>query len=181
MLIFNTKSKQKTPSNPQNTLPSQKGIIRYHNEKLKAEIEQKNKELASNNIHLLQKTEFLQKLREELIKLDLLIDNKAAKKELKRIIYLLDEDFQRDEEWDQFIHHFDEVYDEFFKKLKAEYPKLTLKDHKLCAFLRMNLSTKEMAPLMNISVRGVEISRYRLRKKLDLDSSINLNEFMMEF
>ncbi|WP_373921469.1 helix-turn-helix transcriptional regulator, partial [Prolixibacter sp. NT017] len=69
----------------------------------------------------------------------------------------------------------------FFRRLKNEYPSLTPSDLKLCAYLRLNLATKEIAPLLNISVRGVEIRRYRLRKKLELPQEKNLVEFMMEF
>ncbi|HET8736159.1 MAG TPA: LuxR C-terminal-related transcriptional regulator, partial [Pricia sp.] len=61
------------------------------------------------------------------------------------------------------------------------FPKLTPKDLKLCAYLKMNLSTKEIAPLMGITIRGVEIHRYRLRKKLEMDSSQNLNNFLITF
>jgi DNA-binding CsgD family transcriptional regulator len=65
------------------------------------------------------------------------------------------------------------------KKLRNNYPELTPKDLRLCAYLRMNLSSKEIAPLLNISIRGVEISRYRLRKKLHLPRDANLTDFMM--
>ena len=77
--------------------------------------------------------------------------------------------------------HFNEVHRGFFDRLKRMYPSLTPKDLKLCAYLKMNLSTKEIATLTNVSIRGVEASRYRLRKKLELDSEINLNEFVMTY
>lgn len=160
---------------------SREELMAVKNEKLNAEIEHKNRELASTTMHLLQKSELLQKLRTELNRLRTYTDNPEAKKELKRIMGLLNDDTHLDEEWEQFFLHFDQVHSNFFKKLKEQHPQLTAKDQKLCAYLRMNLSTKEIAPLMNISVRGVEISRYRLRKKLDLDTGINLNEFLMEF
>ena len=69
--------------------------------------------------------------------------------------------------------------EEFMKKLKMGYPKLTPSDLRLCAYLRMNLSSKEIAPLLGISVRGVENHRYSLRKKMDLDIDVNLSEVMM--
>jgi DNA-binding CsgD family transcriptional regulator len=160
---------------------SQEALIEVKNEKLNAEIEHKNKELATTTMHLLQKSELIQKLRTELDRLRRIAEKPEARKELKRIIGLLNDDNQLDVEWEQFFLHFDRVHSDFFKRLKEKHPQLTAKDQKLCAYLRMNLSTKEIAPLMNISVRGVEISRYRLRKKLDLSSDVNLNEFMMEF
>lgn len=66
------------------------------------------------------------------------------------------------------------------KTLKDKYPDLTPSDLRLCAFLRMNLASKEIAPLLGISVRGVENHRYRLRKRLNLDADSNLTEFMIK-
>ena len=86
-----------------------------------------------------------------------------------------------DNNWKQFEYHFDQVHGDFLQQLRAVYPELTAKDQRLCAYLKMNFTTKEIAQLMNISVRGVEISRYRLRKKLQLNRDQNLNEFMMSF
>ena len=75
---------------------------------------------------------------------------------------------------------FDAIHNDFFKKLEARYPQLSYKDKMLCAYLKMNLISKEIAPLLNISVRGVEISRYRLRKKLNLDEKTNLADFLQK-
>ncbi|MEL7118866.1 MAG: triple tyrosine motif-containing protein [Bacteroidota bacterium] len=150
-------------------------------EKLNAEIAHKNRELTSTTMHLLQKSELINKVKNELDKLAKTSTHNPTQKELRRIKRLLQEDAQLDSEWEQFFYHFDQVHDQFFKRLKVRFPNLTPKDQKLCAYLRMNLSSKEIAPLLNISVRGVEISRYRLRRKLDLDTSTNLNEFMMGF
>ena len=82
--------------------------------------------------------------------------------------------------WEQFVSHFDEVNNDFLKKLKLKFPKLSKTDLKVCAYLQLNLSSKEIAQLMNISVRGVEIARYRLRKKLNLETEQNLNDFLNE-
>jgi DNA-binding CsgD family transcriptional regulator len=65
--------------------------------------------------------------------------------------------------------------------LSKHFPVLTVKDIKLCIYLKMNLSSKEIAPLLNISYRGVELHRYRLRKKLQLSPDTNLNKFMIDF
>jgi len=90
-------------------------------------------------------------------------------------------DERLEDDWEKFSYHFDQVHSNFIKRLKQGYPNLTPKDQKLCAYLRMNLTSKEIAPLLNISVRGVEISRYRLRKKLSLNKEENLSEFMMSY
>ncbi len=160
---------------------SKEELMVVKNEKLNAEINHKNKELASTTMHLLQKSELIQKLKTELDRITLSTKDLDAKKELKRIMGILRDDTQLDNEWEQFFVHFDQVHSDFFKRLRGKFPQLTAKDQKMCAYLRMNLSSKEIAPLMNISVRGVEISRYRLRKKMELDTEIHLNEFMMEF
>ena len=80
-----------------------------------------------------------------------------------------------------FETNFDQVHENFLSRLREAYPQLTSKDLRLCAYLRLNLSSKEIAPLLNISIRGVEISRYRLRKKLDLDHREHLADFILRF
>ena len=150
-------------------------------EKLQSEIDFKNKELASSTMHLLQKNSTLNKVREDIEKIQKRLQNEEAKKEVRKVLSVLKDDERLEEDWENFSYHFDQVHSNFIKRLKQEYPNLTPKDQKLCAYLRMNLSTKEIAPLLNISVRGVEISRYRLRKKLELKKEENLSSFMMEF
>lgn len=158
---------------------SESEIIKLRNDKLRAEVSHKNAELASTTMHLVQKSEMLQNIKKDLT--DLAEDgDESVKKRVKQIQRLITEDVRLDKNWERFETHFDQVHENFFKNLRAKYPELTPKDQKLCAYLRMNLATKEIAPLLNISVRGVEISRYRLRKKLNLDSDTNLVSFIME-
>jgi len=78
-----------------------------------------------------------------------------------------------------FARAFDEVHEEFLDRLKARYPTLTPTELRLCAFLKMNINTKEIAPLMNISVRGVEICRYRVRKKMGISRETNLTTHIL--
>ena len=82
-----------------------------------------------------------------------------------------------------YIHerHFDAVHTGFLQKLQKDYPGVTPQELKLSAYLRMNLSTKEIANLMQITPRSVEVARYRLRKKLALDTEANLASFMMNY
>ena len=80
-----------------------------------------------------------------------------------------------------FQNTFDSVHHDFFKRLEKEFPELNNKEKLLCAYIQMNLISKEIAPLLNISLRGVEISRYRLRKKLNLEEGENLAEFLQKF
>lgn len=154
-------------------------VIALRNEKLQNDINHKTSQLASSTMHLVQKTEILTKLKEDLKKL-----NEEAPADMKRkinqISRTIESDIQLDNNWEQFEIYFDQVHENFFKRLRQKFPELTPKDQKLCAYLRMNLTTKEIAPLLNISVRGVEISRYRVRKKLELDSDTNLVAFIMD-
>jgi DNA-binding CsgD family transcriptional regulator len=80
-----------------------------------------------------------------------------------------------------FEHLFDQAHENFFKRLKTSFPDLTTSDLRLCAYLRLNLSSKEIAPLLNISVRGVEEKRYRIRKRLGLSSDQGLSDFIVSF
>lgn len=156
-------------------------ISKLENEKLELQIQAKNKELASNTMHLVQKSEMLQKLKGDIQSIAKETSDNDTSKRLRSIIRKISADERLDNDWEQFAQHFDEVHGQFLKRLRQAYPNLTPKDHRLCAYLKMNLTSKEIAPLMNISVRSVEVARYRLRKKLDLDNSVNLVEFMVDF
>jgi FixJ family two-component response regulator len=82
-------------------------------------------------------------------------------------------------EWETFETNLNQIHNEFIINLSKKYPNLTSKDIKLCIYLKMNLSSKEIAPMMNISFRGVELQRYRLRKKLNLIQDENLSQFLL--
>ncbi len=159
---------------------SEKEVVKLRNEKLEGEIQFKNTELASTAMHLMQKEEFLLKIKDELQHLNKIGKEKADPAEVKKILRILSEEEKLNEEWEQFSVHFDKVHSDFLVKLKEKYPSLKPHELKLCAYLRMNLSSKEIARLMSISVRGVEISRYRLRKKLDIPTETNLFQFLFD-
>jgi FixJ family two-component response regulator len=88
---------------------------------------------------------------------------------------------KNESEWEAFEALYDQAHGDFFKRLKADFSGLTPSDLRLCAYLRMNLSSKEIAPLLNITVRGVEERRYRLRKRMNLGSDENLTERIMTY
>jgi DNA-binding CsgD family transcriptional regulator len=154
-------------------------LVALRNERLEADLNFKNTELASSAMHLVKKGEILTKVKNELTQIAKKIDNEYTITELKKMIKTLSEDEHLDEEWEYFTKHFDKVHSDYIVHLKEIHPNITNNEIKLCAYLRMNLSTKEMAQLMNISVRGVEISRYRLRKKLNLPTEINLFDYLI--
>jgi DNA-binding CsgD family transcriptional regulator len=154
-------------------------LMNLKNEKLESEINFKNTELASSAMHLVKKGELLTKIKSDLSHVIKTVENKEAKDEVKKIIRSLNEDESIDSEWENFTKHFDKVHSDFLIALKEKHPSITPNELKLCAYLRMNLSTKEIAQLLNISVRGVEISRYRLRKKLTISSGTNLFDYLI--
>lgn len=160
---------------------SEKEIVKLRNEKLEAEIAHKNTELASTAMHLVQKGELLSNVREELMRMKKGNGNgEGSPDEFKKMLRILGEENKMDKDWEQFAIHFDKVHSDFLQILKGAYPALSAHELKLCAYLRMNLSSKEIAQLESISTRGVEISRYRLRKKLKIPTETNLFDFLME-
>lgn len=154
-------------------------LVALRNAKLQAEVDFKNSELATSAMHLVQKSEILTSMKTELNQILKTVDNNNAATELKKLAKALSEDEKMDKDWEHFAQHFDKVHNDFVEKLKEKHPNVTGNEIKLSAYLRMNLSTKEIAQLMNISVRGVEISRYRLRKKLEIGSGTSLFDYLI--
>ena len=154
-------------------------LVALRNEKLEAEINYKNSEMASSAMHLVKKGELLAKIKAELTLVMKKLKDEQAIAELKKMVKTLGEDDNIDKEWENFAKHFDKVNSDFVMILKEKHPTITGNELKLCTYLRMNLATKEIAQLMSISVRGVEISRYRLRKKLGISSEVNLFDYLI--
>jgi DNA-binding CsgD family transcriptional regulator len=159
---------------------TEKQIIKLQTEKLHAELAGKSRELANSAMSLVYKNELLKKISEEILKLKDEQGKKLSDDQLRRIQKVIDEGMNDERDWNLFESSFNEAHESFFKKLKANHPDLVPNDLKLCAYLHMNMSSKELASLLNISLRGVEIRRYRLRKKLNVPHDKNLVEFLME-
>ena len=161
---------------------SEKEIMHLRNESLQTEMKHKNKELANATLHLIQKNRTLTGLKNDLNKLlrSIPADN-PEKQNVNNLLKKVNKDLRNEKNWELFNSYFDEVHQDFINRIKEKHNDLTPKELRMCAYLRMNISTKEIAPLMNISVRGVEISRYRLRKKLNLSRDENLTEYILSF
>ncbi|MBB4035507.1 hypothetical protein GGR21_001400 [Dysgonomonas hofstadii] len=146
---------------------------------LQNEVDQKNAELLTQTSFIIQKNELILRVRD--IVDDFYTKNKASSllPLYQKINALLNNNMNTEDDWKMFLIKFEEKHTGFFKKMKSLYPQLTNSDLRLCACLKLNLETKEIAALMNLSVRAVENSRYRLRKKLNLQPSQNLNEFFL--
>lgn len=162
-------------------LNSEQEIMKLHNEKLQSEISHKNMQLADSTMSIIKKNEVLIEIKNELEKQKEDLGARYPARYLQRLTTLIDKNISNDNDWEIFESLFDQAHENFFKRLKQSFPDLTQSDLKLCAYLKLNLSSKEIAPLLNISIRGVEIRRYRLRKRLALSSDENLVEYIMKF
>ncbi len=156
-------------------------IIQLKNEKLETELTYKSKELASSTMSIIRKNEILVEIKEELTEQKMKLGTQYPNKYYEKLVHMIDSNLSSEDDWKIFQTNFDRIHENFFRNLKITYPDLTSTDLKFCAFLRLNLSTKEIAHLMNITIKGVEVGRYRLRKKLGLASEVNLVDFMINF
>jgi signal transduction histidine kinase len=164
----------------QEAIANEQRIVKIKNEQLQADLASKSRELANSAMNIVYKNELLQKISEEIARLKDSSGKTMSGDQLKRIQKVINDGMSDERDWNLFENSFNEAHESFFKKLKAQHPDLVPNDLKLCAYLRMNMNSKEMASLFNISLRGVEIRRYRLRKKLNLEHDKNLVEFLME-
>jgi len=154
-------------------LKSAKELAQLKNEKLKSEIESKNRELAVSTMSIIKKNELLNTIKGELASADDLT-------KIKSVIRTIDRNISNEDDWKFFEEAFNNADKDFLKKIKEAHPKLTPNDLRLCAYLRLNLSSKEIAPLLNISVRSVEVKRYRLRKKMELPRDTSLTSYILD-
>lgn len=148
--------------------------------RLSRELDLKNQALTAKVLQLARKNEFLHQLEKEVQALSSRADDTAAK-EGHALSRLIRQDIQTETDWDDFLASFREVHSEFMSTIQASYSGLSKTDLKLACLMKMNLSSKEIASALNISFEGVKKARYRLRKKLDLDSDHNLQEFLLAF
>ena len=175
---FYKKQKSKLLENKQREfervrLENDREIIKLRNDKLEQDIDSKNRELAASTMNIIKKNEFLNKIKKELTKV-------KDKNTVEPVIKIIDKNLNQNSDWELFQEAFNTTDKDFLKKIKEKYPKLTPNDLRLCAYLRLNLSSKEIAPLLNISHKSVEIKRYRLRKKMNLDAKANLTHHILE-
>jgi ligand-binding sensor domain-containing protein/DNA-binding CsgD family transcriptional regulator len=153
-------------------LESSQKIIKLNNDKLRSDIESKNRELATSTMSIIKKNEFLNSIKSELII--------KGKEGIDKVVKIIDQNLNNTDDWKLFQEAFNNADKNFLKKIKSKHPELTPNDLRLCAYLRLNLSSKEIAPLLNISPRSVEVKRYRLRKKMNLPHDANLTNYILE-
>lgn len=159
----------------------EKQIMALEKEKLSSELTLKSKELAESTMTIIKKNEILAGIKTELIKHKEILGTQYPNKYYDKLLKMLDENLSSEDDWAIFQSNFDRIHENFFRNLHERYPELTPNDLRFCAYLRLNLSSKDIAHLMNISLKGVEVARYRIRKKIGLPSNKSLTEFMIEF
>ena len=147
--------------------------MRFNNEKLRQDIDNKNRELSISTMSLIKKNEFLNSIKKELQNID-------DANNIKHVIKIIDRNLNNNDDWHVFEEAFNNADKDFLKKIKQAHPSLTSNDLRLCTYLRLNLSSKEIAPLLNISARSVEVKRYRLRKKMNLPHESSLTDYILE-
>lgn len=144
----------------------------YQKHILENQVQIKANELAGKSLSIVKQTELIDSIKTIL---ETELTTNLLKSKINKAIKI---NSLNKNEWKSFENNLLKSNEDFVKKLSQNYQNLTSKDIKLCIYLKMNLSSKEIAPLMNISYRGVELHRYRLRKKLNIGTSSNLNIFM---
>lgn len=149
-------------------------------DKLKQELDFKTKELTTSALNLIQKNEALENLKKSVEEIRRLPDDQLKGK-LNSIINTVNYSFSLDKDWDSFRIHFEQVHKGFFENLLRKYPDLTPNDLKICALMRLQLETKEMASILDISPESAKVARHRLRKKLNLSNEQNLTSFLASY
>ncbi len=155
-------------------------ISRLKSTQLEHDVRHKSQELSNATMNVMRKNEILIDISNQISKLQESDEtiSQNADKQLAKIQKLIKENISHDDDWHKFAQNFDVVYENYLKRLTEHFPQLNVNDQRLCAYLKMGLSSKEIAPLLNMSYRSVEMARYRLRKKMDLSRDVNLVEFL---
>lgn len=159
-------------------LESERKMLKLKEENLSLEIKKKNQELASSTLNNIKKNDLLKELIDDVKILEKDILNSSLHSPIKKILKKINSHLTDKDDWLTFELHFRSAHSDFFENLRAKHPNLSSNEIKLSAYLKLNLSSKEIASLMNISVRSVEQGRWRLRSKLNLPKEIGLVNYI---
>lgn len=160
-------------------LEQEKLIAQQQQQLLESELSAKSKEVASLALNVYTKEKVLEGLKDSIYMQK--VKGGISQKEMDVLLKKIESDSGNMEFWDIYQKNFDLIHDHFFRNLRERFPSLTASDLKFCALLRLNLSTKDIAKFTNLTIRGVEAARYRLRKKLGLSEKTSLIEFLIDF
>ena len=153
---------------------------RVESEKMQLKVDHLKRELVSKSVHATEKQEIMNNLFTELKEIQKM-DANAMRQRFNRIIQHFKEMFKSGQDWDEFEKWFTEVHTDFFININQKYPELSPREVKVCALLRLNLVTKDIAALLNLQLNTVDIYRHRIRKKLGLTQETNLNQYFTQF
>ena len=160
---------------------SEKEILRLKQSQMETEISYKSKELASLTLNISYKNEILIQIIDQLKAVILEMKTQKSALQLKNIISQIERDLNIEDDWKQFELHFDEVHENFLKRLQEKYPSLKPPSIRLCAYIRMKMTNKQIASLMKMSIENVSKSRLRLKDKLGLEEGVKLTDFIDNF
>ncbi|MGM9785286.1 MAG: helix-turn-helix transcriptional regulator [Candidatus Cryptobacteroides sp.] len=149
-------------------LVKEKRISEIERENLRNELKYKGQELANITLNNSRRNNLINDLITKLQTINSYEDTEEIRKNSSALIRELETQLKDESDWHKSEDYFNTIYDGLLDRLKSSYPTLSKTDLKLCVYIKLNMSTKEIADLMNISPRSVEMARYRLRKKLGL-------------
>lgn len=164
----------------EDTLQKDYEIAHLKGAQLEQDVKHKAEELSNLTMNIVRKNEMLMDISNRLKKIQLQDLPLDANRQINKLHGIIRDNISHDDDWKNFVHNFDEAYEDFTKKLLAMHPGLTMVELRTCCYIKMGLSSKDIAPLFNISYRSVEMTRYRLRKKLGLDRSANLYDYLIK-
>jgi len=153
-------------------------VIYLENQRLSQELDFKKQELTSKVLQLCRKNEFLQSLDKKVIAIKSNL-KETEKRELDKLSHQISRDMEVDNDWVQFLKSFESVHPGFSTRVSKDYPDFSKGELRMACLLKMNLSTKDIANLLNITIAGVKKTRNRMRKKMTIDSSVNLSSFFI--
>jgi len=158
-----------------------KKLQELKNEILQTELQNKNNELMLRTSVLARKSQLIHTLMEEVDAQKETLGDRYPNRLYNRLKNILQKILDDQSDWDAFENYFNSAHQNFIERLRQSYPDITTGDIRMCCLLRMNLSTKEIASILNVSIRAVELRRYRMRKRMNLNGDTNLITFLMNF
>jgi len=162
-------------------LATDKELLIMKEKNLNLEIKKKDSALALSTLNNIKKNELLNDLIRDLSNVDIVLLNTSIQNSISRVLKKIIKHLKDKEDWLTFELHFRNSHSQFFDKLIKKHSNLSSNEIKLCAYLKLNLSSKEIASLMHVAITSVEQSRYRLRKKFNLSQKTNLSNYIQNF
>ncbi len=180
LYIYYLDNKQKE-AHQKELLKAEQEILQLKNERLSEEVEQKNAQLSAALLQSAHKNNSLDGLKKQLTGISEEFDTDLEqKREIRQLVRKIDLELSSEDYWEQFQLNFDQVHQQFSKKLHQRHAQLSPNDIRLCCLLRINMTNKEIAAIQNVSLGSIEKNKYRLKKKLELDKDADLNLYILD-